>query len=138
MQPAERLSTPPARAAVLCASAACLLVGPTVLAFFSGGYFAEPRLIAAIVAWSLVLALCAVGPAPLPSRTPGRLALAGLVLLTLWSAASSTWAPLRGPALENVERLVLYVGSLLVAIGVLRHPGSCVRPSRRWPRGRRS
>ena len=43
------------------AAAACLLAGPTVLAFFSGGFFAEPRLIAAIVAWALVLALAVTG-----------------------------------------------------------------------------
>ena len=56
-----------------------LLAGPTVLAFFSGGYFAQPRLIAAIVAWALVLALAAAGPAPLPRSRAGWLALAGLV-----------------------------------------------------------
>ena len=49
-----------------------------MLAFFSGGYFAEPRLVAAIVAWALVLALAAVGPAPLPRGRAGRVALGGL------------------------------------------------------------
>ncbi|MFL5827679.1 MAG: O-antigen ligase family protein, partial [Thermoleophilaceae bacterium] len=39
---------------------------------------------------------------------------------TVWSAISISWAPLRGPALENVERLLLYLGALLLAIGVLR------------------
>ena len=34
------------RRAVLAVAGALLLVGPTVLAFFSGGYYAEPRLIA--------------------------------------------------------------------------------------------
>src|SRR5215207_3457744 len=94
-----RLTAARGRWALLRLSAVSLLAGPTVLAFFSGGYFTEPRLIAGIVAWSLVLALCAVGPAPLPATTPGRLALGGLVLITLWSALSMTWAPLRGPAL---------------------------------------
>ena len=60
------------------AAAACLLAGPTVLAFFSGGFFAEPRLIAAIVAWALVLALAATGESPLPRGLPGALALGGL------------------------------------------------------------
>jgi len=36
--------------------------------------------------------------------------------------ASIAWAPLGGPATENVERLVLYVGALLLAIGALRAP----------------
>ena len=61
------------RRAVTAAAAVCLLSGPTVLAFFSGGYFAEPRVIAAIVAWVLVLALALAGPAPLP-RSGGGLA----------------------------------------------------------------
>jgi O-antigen ligase len=114
------------RRAVVAAAAACLLIAPTVLAFFSGGYFAEPRLIAAVVTWALVLALALVGPAPLPRRLPGRLALAGLVLMTAWSALSISWAPLGGPATDNVERLVLYTGALLLAIGALR-----ARPAQR-------
>jgi len=110
------------RRAVPAVAAACLLAGPTVLAFYSGGFYTEPRLVAAIVFWALVLALAVVGPAPLPRTAPGRLLLAGLVLLTAWSALSLTWAPLGGPAGENVQRLVLYVGALLLAIGALRSP----------------
>ena len=56
-------------------AAASLLAAPTVLAFFSGGYFTEPRLIAAIVVWALVLALALTGPVPLPRGRAGRLAL---------------------------------------------------------------
>ena len=66
------------RRAVRAAAAACLLGGPTVLAFFSGGYFAEPRLSPALVAWALVLALAVTGPSPLPRSRPGWLALGGL------------------------------------------------------------
>jgi hypothetical protein len=110
------------RRAVPAVAAVPLLAGPTALAFFSGGYFAEPRLIAAIVAWALVLALAVAGPAPLPRALPGRLALAGLAVLTLWTALSLTWAPLSTPALDATGRLVLYTGALIVAIGVLRHP----------------
>jgi O-Antigen ligase len=109
------------RRAVPAVAAACLLAGPTVLAFFSGGYFARPRLAGALVAWTLVLALSLISP-PVPRSAPGRLALGGLVALTAWTAISIAWAPLHGPATENVERLVLYVGVLLLAIGVLREP----------------
>ena len=108
------------RRAVPVAAAASLLAGPTILAFYSGGFFTEPRLVAAIVAWLLVLVLTLVGPAPLPRSLPGWFALGGLALITAWSALSVTWAPVRGPAVENVERLVLYVGALVLAIGVLR------------------
>ena len=110
---------------VACAAgAACLLGGATVLAFFSGGYFAQPRLVAALVTWALVLALAVTGPAPLPGGRPGRLALAGLVALTLLTAASIAWAPLRGPAVEATQRLVLYTGTLALAVAVLRAPAA--------------
>ena len=113
--------------------------GPTVLAFFSGGYFAEPRLIAAIVVWALVLALALTGPAPLPRTLPGRLALGGLAALTAWSARLVAWAPLAGPALESVQRLTLYLGALLLAIGVLRDRRALrARRARARRRARRS
>ena len=110
------------RRAVVVAAAACLLIAPTALAFFSGGYYTEPQLVAAIVVWLLVLALALTGPAPLPRTLPGALAVAGLALIAAWSAASIAWAPLGGPAIHSVERLVLYVGALLLAIGALRAP----------------
>ena len=110
------------RRVVVAVAAAFLLAAPTVLAFFSGGFYAEPRLIAAIAAWLLVLALALVGPAPLPRGRAGRLALGGLVALTAWSALSLMWAPQGGPAIASVERLVLYTGVLLVGIGALRSP----------------
>ena len=111
------------RRAVLIVAGACLLAAPTVLAFYSGGYFAQPRLIAGVVIWALVLCVAVAGPAPLPNSTPGRLALGGLVALTAWSALSILWAPQGGPAVQNVQRLVLYVGALLLAIGTLREAG---------------
>jgi hypothetical protein len=104
------------------AAAALLLAAPTILAFFSGGYFTEPRLIAAIAGWTLVLALTLLVRAPLLRSTPGRVALAGLVFLTAWSALSLTWAPLHGAALENVQLLVLYTGALMLASELLREP----------------
>jgi O-antigen ligase len=110
------------RRAVTAVAAASLLVGPTVLAFFSGGFFAEPRLIAALAVWALVLALTLLGPAPLPRGIPGRLALAGFALLTAWTAISLAWAPLAAPALAAVQRLLLYTGALVLAVGVLRDP----------------
>lgn len=110
------------RRAVLVLAAACLIGASTVLAFFSGGYYAQPRLVAALVVWALVLALALVGPAPLPRRGPGRIALGGLVLMTAWTGASIAWAPLGGPAGEDLQRLVLYTGAFVLAIGALRVP----------------
>ena len=112
------------RRAVLPAVATCLLAGPTALAFYSGGFFTEPRLVAAIAAWALVLALTVAGPAPLPRSPAGWLAVGGLVGIAAWSAISLAWAPLGGAAIQNVERLVLYLGALLLAIGTLRARGA--------------
>jgi O-Antigen ligase len=108
------------RRAVPLVATACALGAPTVLAFFSGGYFSEPRVIAGLVVWSLVLALSFVGRAPLPRSLPGALALGGLAALAAWSAVSILWAPLAGPAAESVQRLVLYVGALVLGFGALR------------------
>ena len=108
------------RRAVPFVATACALGGPTVLAFYSGGYFSQPRVIAGVVVWSLVLALAVVGPAPLPRSLPGALALGGLAAVAAWSAVSVLWAPLAGPAMESVQRLVLYVGALMLGIGALR------------------
>jgi hypothetical protein len=108
------------RRGVYATAAGLLLAGPTALAFFSGGFFAEPQVIAAIVAWSFVIALAVTGPTPLPASRSGRVAVAGLVLLTAWSAISIAWAPLGGAASHDVERLVLYVAAALAAAGTLR------------------
>lgn len=102
------------------AATAVLLAGPTVLAFFSGGYFDGPRAAAAAIAWALVLVVALVGPLPVASSVPGRVALAALVGLVVWSAISLTWAPLAGPAIDVVQRLLLYTGALLAALALLR------------------
>jgi hypothetical protein len=108
------------RRAVLVPAVGVLLAGPTVLAFFSGGYFDGPRVWAAFVAWGLVLAVALAAPRPLPVSGAGRTAVAGLVLLGGWTAASLSWAPLADPATDAVLRVVLYAGALLAAIALLR------------------
>jgi O-Antigen ligase len=108
------------RRALLVPATAVLLAGPAVLAFFTGGYFDGPRAAAAAAAWALVLVLAVAGPLPLPASVPGWLALGGLVGLAVWSAISVAWAPLAGPAVDNVQRLLLYVAVLLASIALLR------------------
>jgi hypothetical protein len=92
-----------------------LLGGPTVLAFFSGGFFDRPRLVAAIVAWGLVLVAMVAGPRPLPASRPARAALAGLLLLIVWGAASLAWAPVAARATDDLVRMLMYLGALLAA-----------------------
>src|SRR4051794_1868917 len=111
---------PRGRSSPTVLAAAVLLAGPAVLAFWSGGFFSEPRLIAAILSWLLVALAALVCERPLPSGRPGRLALAGLVLLSCWSALSLLWAPLRDPAMQDVQRLALYCGYLIAAAAWLR------------------
>src|SRR5215216_3758290 len=107
---AQEVSLPPMRRAVVLAGTVVLLVGPSVVAFFAGGYFAGPRVVAAGVAWTVVLLLAVAGPLPLPRSRAGTLAAIGLVGLAAWSALSLAWAPLIAPVVDSVERLLLYLG----------------------------
>jgi O-Antigen ligase len=99
---------------------ALLVLGPAALGFFSGGFFEQPRLVAAVGAWLLVALAALVAERPLPRALPGRLAIAGLLLLSGWAALSLTWAPLGTPAFADVERLALYCGFLIAAAAWLR------------------
>jgi hypothetical protein len=98
-----------------------LLAGPTVLAFCSGGYFADARLVALVVAF-LTLAL-AVATADRDSlaglyRDPSiRATLGGLLLLGIWTWVSASWAPLEAAAIDSRERTFLYFA--IVAASVL-------------------
>ena len=101
--------------------ACCLLLaGGTVLAFFSGGFFDQPRLIAAVCAWLLVIAAALFAERPLPQSLPGRLALGGLAALTALTVASIAWAPLAGPAVDDAQRALLYLGAFLAGVAFLR------------------
>jgi O-antigen ligase len=107
---------------VLAAGTLGLLALPTVLAFFSGGFFDEPRLIAAIGVWVVVALVAILSPHPLPRTRSGQLALLGLFLLCAWTVASFAWAPLGGRAQDDAQRLVLYLGFMIAGIALLRGP----------------
>jgi hypothetical protein len=100
--------------------AAALLTGPTVLAFFSGGFFDRPRLWAALVACGLVLLVALTVTPPLPRPRAARLALAGVVALAVLSGLSSLWAASAGPALDDAQRLIAYAGVLIAGSALLR------------------
>jgi hypothetical protein len=97
-----------------------VLAAPAVVAFFDGGYFDVARLAAGVAAWSLVLLAALAGDRPLPRSTAGWLAVAGLAALFALTLVSVTWAPLKGPAYHDAQRLALYLGALLAAMGLLR------------------
>jgi len=105
---------------------AVILAGPTVLAFASGGYFDHARLIALIVTWIVVAAVVVVSDAPLPRSREGIAALAALAGYVGWIALSTTWAPLKGSAADDLERALLYLGAF-VAVAAAFRPRSAAR-----------
>ena len=106
--------------AVATALAASLIAGPTVLAFFSGGYFERPRLIAGLLAWVAVIAAAVLSRRPLPREWPGRLALAGLAALCAWTALSLLWTPIAGSTEDDLQRVLLYLAYLCAAAVLFR------------------
>jgi hypothetical protein len=101
-------------------SVGALLATPLVLAFRTGGYLDETRLAAGVVAWLVVLAAAVAAPRPLPMTGRARLALAALLLIAAWTGASLAWAPLSGRATDDLERVLLYLGTLAGAVAWLR------------------
>jgi hypothetical protein len=112
----------PVRRAITVLAVVASIAGPTALAFFQGGYFDLARLVAAIVAWLLLGVAALVSPQPLPRGRAGRIALAGLVLLTAWTGLSIAWAPLSAPATDALQRDLLYVAAFAAAAALLREP----------------
>jgi hypothetical protein len=103
---------------------AALLAGPTVLAFFSGGYFAEPRAWAGFGAWILVVIALVAVPRALPRGRPSWIALGALGAFAAWTLLSMTWSPLAGSAYHYGQIAVLYLGVLLAAAMLLTAPGA--------------
>jgi hypothetical protein len=97
-----------------------LLAGPSVLAFASGGFFDSPRTVAGVVAWVLVAIAALTLRDPLPSDGWARAALVGLGLLAAWVAISQARAPIEGAARNDLERDLLYLGTLLAAAAAFR------------------
>jgi O-antigen ligase len=117
------------------AAAAAVLAAPTVLAFFSGGYFGvvhgQVGVLATALAWVLVAAVLLLEPRPLPDTRAGQVALGGLAALVAWSAVSLLWSPLLDPGLADVERASLYLAAFVVGCAALRGPAitRAVEPS---------
>ena len=100
--------------------AGAVLLGPVAIAFFSGGFFDEPRLVLALLTWLLLAAAAFLGLVHFPRSTGGRLMLLGLALLTAVTVASVAWSPLSGRALDDGQRTLLYLGYLVLAAAALR------------------
>lgn len=109
-----------ASSGIVTAARVALLAGPTVLAFFSGGYFDEARAWAGLGAWLLVVVAMVFVPNALPRGRNAWVALGGLVLLAGWTLLSITWAPIAGSAYHAGQIGFLYLGALLAAVALLR------------------
>jgi hypothetical protein len=55
---------------------------------------------------------------PLPASTPGRVALGGLAALAAWTALSLLWSPVAGATVDDIQRLLLYLGYAAGAIAL--------------------
>jgi O-antigen ligase len=99
-----------------------LLAGPTVLAFFSGGFFTEAQVWAGLVAWLLVAAALVLRAGPGPLSRAAWVAIAGVGLLALWTLGSMAWAPIVGSAYHAGQLVVLYTGIVVAACLLLASP----------------
>jgi O-Antigen ligase len=112
------------RRAVLTAARIVLLAGPTVLAFFSGGYFAGPREWAGLTVWALVAVALIAAPDARPRGRSAWLAIGGLAAFAAWTLLSMTWAPIVGDAYHAGQIVMLYLGALLASTMLLRSDGA--------------
>ncbi len=98
--------------------AALLLAGPTVLAFFSGGYGVRAQLLGCAFAFAACGWLALTAPVSASPSRLGLVAAAGLGGFAAWTAASVGWAPVADTAAEETAQCVLYAlvfaGALLV------------------------
>ncbi|HET6551084.1 MAG TPA: hypothetical protein VFG79_21640, partial [Solirubrobacter sp.] len=122
-------AAPASRPAARRIAAAALLALPALLAFGRGGYFPVARDRGAILACLILAVAALVARHPLPRSGAGRLALGGLAALTAWTAVSLIWAPLKGPAFADLERLLLYTAALAAGIALLRDVAGWVEPA---------
>jgi uncharacterized membrane protein YidH (DUF202 family) len=103
------------RRVVLNAASAALLAGPTVLAFFAGGYFEQPSLWAGLLACALLAVAAVSVRAGLPRDRAVVLAIGGLAGLAAWTLLSTAWAPIKGDAYQAGQQAVLYAAVLVAA-----------------------
>jgi hypothetical protein len=109
------------RRAALTAVQGGLLLLPLGLAFASGGFFAGPRLVAAICAWALLAVAVVTIPAPvLPAAPAARVALAAFAALAAWTWLAARWSSSPAGADQEVELALLYLPALAAGAIVWR------------------
>jgi hypothetical protein len=115
------------RVGALTVARLVLLAGPTVIAFFTGGYFPEAQAWAGAVVWVMVAIALLLRASPVPRDRAFWLAAGGLALFAGWTLLSLTWAPIAGSAYHAGQLVMLYLGALVAAVLLFRD-----RRTRRW------
>lgn len=115
---ARRPAPPRAEVVDLLGAAVVLGCGP-VIAFASGGFFDTARLVAAVIVWTTVALVAVFGSRPLPAAGAGRAAIGSLALLVAWTGVSLSWAPVAEAAVDDIQRGLLYLGVLVLAVATL-------------------
>jgi hypothetical protein len=104
----------------VAAAAALLLAGPTVLAFFSGGYGIQSQQLALSVSLVTLAVLAAAAPWPLVGSRLGMVALAALAGLALWTGISIDWSRIRNLAADETAQAALYAAAFAGGLVVMR------------------
>ena len=103
--------------------AAALLAAPAILAFDTGGRSPQSQAAAAIGLFALLAVAAALAPWPLAERSWPLAALAALVAFCGWTALSALWSPAVGDAVDDIDRVAVYVAAFALAVIVMRVPG---------------
>ena len=103
----------------LVAAGGLVLVLPTVISFFAGGFFADARILGLVASWFAFLVVAIAAPQPLPRDRSGRLLLGGLVLLALLTAFGLGRTPAEASGVDDLQRLLLYLPYTAVAVATL-------------------
>ena len=74
---------------------------------------------AGLIAWAIVAVLL-LSPLPLPASRTVWICIGALAALTIWTAVSIAWSPLKDQALRDTERASLYLALLLGGVLILR------------------
>jgi hypothetical protein len=93
----------------------------TALAWRAGGYFPAAHLTAGAVAFGVLAVLACLRRPPRAARTPALASLGALAALAAWTAISARWAPSPDTAMEDAQRVVVYLGLLGLALMAARH-----------------
>lgn len=97
-------------------------MSPAALAFDGGGTDVPAQAAWAAILFALLGLVAIVAPWPLVERGWPLAALAALVAFAGWTALSASWSPTLGDAVNDADRMALYVAAFALAVVVMRSP----------------